>query len=99
MRNSEKINRSSAVSIFGQYFLNRMAWDHVLGDEPGGPNVSELIALVRTTDIIDLALTFISARDCEVFQGECDGFVSQLRKCGVSTELCVWPGPSMDLIW
>lgn len=71
---------------------NRMAWDHVLGDERGGPNVSELVAPARATNLIGLAPTFIDAGECEVFRDEAVAFASQLWKSGVSTELHVWPG-------
>lgn len=71
---------------------NRMAWDHILGDERGGPNVSELIAPARATDLTGLAPTFIDAGECEVFRDDAVAFALQLWKFGVSTELHIWPG-------
>lgn len=71
---------------------NRMAWDLVLGAERGGDNVSELLAPARATDLSGLPRTFIDAGECEVFRDEAVAVASVLWKCGVSTELHVWPG-------
>ena len=71
---------------------NRMAWDHVLGEDRGGPAVSELVAPARATDLVGLPPTFVDAGECEVFRDEAVAFASQLWKCGVSAELHVWPG-------
>lgn len=71
---------------------NRMAWDHVLGENRGGPKVTELMAPARATDLAGLPPTFIDAGECEVFRDEAVAYASQLWKCGVSAELHVWPG-------
>ncbi|KAH7391680.1 Alpha/Beta hydrolase protein [Cadophora sp. MPI-SDFR-AT-0126] len=71
---------------------NRMAWDMVLGSKRGGPEVSELVAPARATDLYGMPQTFIDAGDCEVFRDEAVAFASQLWKCGVQCELHVWPG-------
>ncbi|KAH7136210.1 Alpha/Beta hydrolase protein [Dactylonectria macrodidyma] len=71
---------------------NRMAWGHVLGSARGGPDVSELVAPARATDLEGVAPAFIDAAECEVFRDEAVAYASQLWKCGVPAELHVWPG-------
>ncbi|KAI9148791.1 Carboxylesterase NlhH [Paramyrothecium foliicola] len=72
---------------------NKMAWDLVLGQEVrGGPDVEPITAPARMTDLEGLPPTFIDAGECEVFRDEAVALASQLWKCGVSTELHIWPG-------
>ncbi|KAJ9662468.1 hypothetical protein H2198_001357 [Neophaeococcomyces mojaviensis] len=71
---------------------NRMAWDHVLGNERGGPNVSELVSPARAKDLAGLPPTFIDVGVCEVFRDEAVAFASRLWESGVSAELHAWPG-------
>lgn len=72
--------------------VNAMAWDCVLGSKRGGPDVSELVAPARATDLSGLPPTFIDAGEAEVFRDEAVAYASLLWKCGVSAELHVWPG-------
>ncbi|KAJ5383585.1 Alpha/beta hydrolase fold-3 [Penicillium concentricum] len=71
---------------------NLMAWDWVLGSARGGPDVSELVAPARATDLTGLPPTFIDAGEAEVFRDEAVAYASKLWKFGVSAELHVWKG-------
>ncbi|KAL3429997.1 Alpha/Beta hydrolase protein [Aspergillus tetrazonus] len=71
---------------------NRMAWECVLGGDRGTPDVIELVAPARATDLTGLPPTFIDVGEAEVFRDEAVAFASLLWKCGVSAELHVWRG-------
>lgn len=72
--------------------VNRMAWDCVLGDKRGDPNVDGKVAPARERDLSGLPPTYIDVSECEVFRDEAVAFATQLWESGVSAELHVWPG-------
>ncbi|KAJ3526638.1 hypothetical protein NM208_g11094 [Fusarium decemcellulare] len=72
--------------------VNRMAWDCVLGDRRGKPDVDPRLAPARATDLAGLPPTYIDASECEVFRDEAVAFASRLWESGVSAELHIWPG-------
>ncbi|EXA48881.1 hypothetical protein FOVG_02220 [Fusarium oxysporum f. sp. pisi HDV247] len=72
--------------------FNRMAWGHVLGDQRGGPDVSEFVAPARAENLTGFPPTFIDAGSCEVFRDEAVAFALQLWKDGMTAELHIWPG-------
>jgi acetyl esterase/lipase len=71
---------------------NTQAWDMVLGDKRGGPNVNELWAPARAKDLSGLPPTFIDAGECEVFRDEAVAYASKMWECGNTAELHIWPG-------
>ncbi|KAI9147090.1 Carboxylesterase NlhH [Paramyrothecium foliicola] len=71
---------------------NKQAWDMVLGSRRGGPDVSELEAPARATDLSNLPPTFVDAAECEVFRDEAVAFASKLWASGSTAELHIWPG-------
>ncbi|KAL4734774.1 Alpha/Beta hydrolase protein [Aspergillus similis] len=73
--------------------MNRLAWNSVLGnDGPGRPDPSDPVVPARVSDLSGLPPTFLDVGDAEVFRDETVAYASVLWKCGVSTELHVWPG-------
>jgi acetyl esterase/lipase len=71
---------------------NSLGWTCLLGDRKGGNDVSPYTAPARATDLSQLPPTFIDVGNAEVFRDEDVAYASQLWKCGVQTELHVWPG-------
>jgi acetyl esterase/lipase len=72
--------------------INRMGWDLVLGEERGGPKVTELMSPSRATDLSELPPAYIDAGERESFRDEAVAYASQIWKCGGSAEIHVWPG-------
>ncbi|KAJ6442477.1 hypothetical protein O9K51_03652 [Purpureocillium lavendulum] len=71
---------------------NIEAWDMVLGNRRGKPDVSHLEAPARATDLSGLPATFIDVGECEVFRDEAVAYASKMWECGSTAELHVWPG-------
>jgi acetyl esterase/lipase len=72
--------------------LNRFGWTALLGQEPGGPDVSPYAAAARAEHLEGLPPTFISVGSLDLFLEEDMEYARRLIRAGVPTELHVYPG-------
>ena len=71
---------------------NRFGWAALLGQEPGGPDVSPYAAASRATDLTGLPPTYIMTGALDLFLEEDMDYARRLIRAGVPTELHVYPG-------
>lgn len=71
---------------------NRFGWTALLGQEPGGPNVSPYAAAARADHLEGLPPTFICVGALDLFLEEDMEYARRLMRAGVPTELHVYPG-------
>ena len=71
---------------------NRFGWTALLGQEPGGPNVSPYAAAARAEKLAGLPPTYIGVGTLDLFLEEDMEYARRLIRAGVSTELHVYPG-------
>src|SRR5581483_5805547 len=71
---------------------NRFGWRALLGQEPGGPDVSPYAAAARAESLAGLPPTFISVGALDLFLEEDLEYARRLMRAGVPTELHVYPG-------
>ena len=85
-----------AIPYAGEYIWHRQnnlfGWTSLLGQEPGGADVSPYAAPSRATDLAGLPPTFIGTAALDLFVDEDIDFAARLIRAGVPTELHVWPG-------
>jgi acetyl esterase/lipase len=70
----------------------RFGWTALLGQKPGGPDVSPYAAAARAEHLEGLPPTFISVGALDLFLEEDLEYARRLIRAGVSTELHVYPG-------
>jgi acetyl esterase/lipase len=71
---------------------NRFGWASLLGQAPGGPEVSPFAAPARAADLADLPPTFLAVGALDLFLEEDLDYARRLIRAGVPTELHVYPG-------
>lgn len=71
---------------------NRFGWTALLGQEPGGPDVSPYAAAARADHLGGLPPTYISVGALDLFLEEDLEYARRLMRAGVPTELHVYPG-------
>ena len=71
---------------------NRFGWTALLGQEPGGPDVSPYAAAARADSLEGLPPTFICVGALDLFLEEDMEYARRLMRSGVPTELHVYPG-------
>lgn len=71
---------------------NRFGWTSLLGQEPGGSDVSPYAAAARAESLVGLPPTFISVGALDLFLEEDLEYARRLMRVGVPTELHVYPG-------
>jgi len=71
---------------------NRFGWAALLGQEPGGPDVSPYAAAARATDLTGLPPAYIMTGALDLFLEEDMDYARRLIRAGVPTELHVYPG-------
>lgn len=71
---------------------NRFGWTALLGQEPGGPEVSPYAAAARAEQLEGLPSTFIGVGTLDLFLEEDMEYARRLIRAGVPTELHVYPG-------
>jgi triacylglycerol lipase len=71
---------------------NRFGWTSLLGQAPGGPDVSPFAAPARATDLSGLPPTFMICGALDLFLEEDLDYARRLIRAGVPTELHVYPG-------
>lgn len=71
---------------------NRFGWTSLLGQEPGGADVSPYAAAARAEHLEGLPATFINVGALDLFLEEDMEYARRLMRAGVPTELHVYPG-------
>lgn len=71
---------------------NRFGWSALLGQEPGGADVSPYAAAARAADLAGLPPTYIATGALDLFVDEDMDYARRLIAAGVPTELHVYPG-------
>nr|WP_236600289.1 alpha/beta hydrolase [Ktedonobacter sp. SOSP1-85] len=71
---------------------NRFGWSSLLGQEPGGPDVSPYAAAARAEHLEGLPATFLYVGALDLFLEEDLEYARRLMRAGVPTELHVYPG-------
>lgn len=71
---------------------NRFGWQCMLGEEPGGAEVSPYVAAARAEDVAGLPPTYIATGALDLFRDENITYAHRLLAAGVPTEFHVWPG-------
>lgn len=71
---------------------NHFGWSSLLGQEPGGPNISPYAAAARADHLEGLPPTFIGVGALDLFLEEDLEYAHRLMRAGVPTELHVYPG-------
>ncbi|GHO90640.1 esterase [Reticulibacter mediterranei] len=71
---------------------NRFGWTSLLGQEPGGSDVSPYAAPARAEHLEGLPATFINVGALDLFLEEDLEYARRLMRAGVPTEVHVYPG-------
>lgn len=71
---------------------NRFGWTSLLGQEPGGTDVSPYAAAARAEHLENLPATFLNVGALDLFLEEDLEYARRLMRAGVPTELHVYPG-------
>lgn len=71
---------------------NHFGWSALLGEAPGGPDISPYAAAARAKDLAGLPATFISTPTLDLFVDEDIAYARRLMRAGVPVELHVYPG-------
>lgn len=71
---------------------NHWGWTFLLGQEPGGPDVSAYAAPARAADLSGLPPAFVDAGANEVMRDEAVEYALRLWAAGGQAELHVWAG-------
>jgi acetyl esterase/lipase len=71
---------------------NRFGWASLLGQSPGGPDVSYYAAPARAPDLAGLPPTFIACGALDLFLEEDMEYARRLVRAGVPTEMHIYPG-------
>ncbi|MBI1257900.1 MAG: alpha/beta fold hydrolase [Chloroflexi bacterium] len=71
---------------------NRFGWTSLLGQQPGGENVSPYAAAARAENLEGLPAAFINVGAIDLFLEEDLEYARRLMRAGVPTELHVYPG-------
>ena len=80
----------------GQYVWtpadNVFGWTSLLGQAPGGPDISHYAAAARAEDLTGLPPTYIGCGALDLFVEENMEYARRLIRAGVPTELHIYPG-------
>lgn len=71
---------------------NHFGWSALLGQPPGGPDISAYAAAARALDLTRLPPAFISVGMLDLFLEESLEYARRLIRAGVPVELHVYPG-------
>lgn len=96
MLDDRSVTMAESHPYTGEYIWtaesNRFGWTALLGQEPGGPNVSPYAAAARAEKLEGLAPAFIGVGTLDLFLEEDLEYARRLMRAGVPTELHVYPG-------
>lgn len=88
--------RADLSPMFGEFVWtnasNHFGWASLLGQAPGGPDVSPYAAAARAESLAGLPPTFISTGALDLFTEENLEYARRLMAEGVPVELHVYPG-------
>jgi acetyl esterase/lipase len=71
---------------------NHFGWTSLLGQDPGGPDVSPYAAAARAEHLENLPAAFIYVGSIDLFLEEDLEYARRLMRAGVPTELHIYPG-------
>lgn len=71
---------------------NRFGWSALLGQAPGGADISPYAAPARASDLAGLPATFLMTGELDLFVDENIDYARRLVRAGVPTELHIYPG-------
>jgi acetyl esterase/lipase len=71
---------------------NRFGWTSLLGQAPGGPDVSPYAAAARAESLAGLPPTYMICGALDLFLEEDMEYARRLIRAGVATELHIYPG-------
>jgi acetyl esterase/lipase len=71
---------------------NRFGWTSLLGQGPGGPDISPYAAAARAEQLEGLPPTFINVGALDLFLEEDMEYARRLTRAGVPTEFHIYPG-------
>jgi triacylglycerol lipase len=95
--------RADLSPMFGEYVwtreANRFGWHALLGQPPGGHDVSPYAAAARADDVSGLPPTFIATGAMDLFTEENLEYARRLMAAGVPVELHVYPGAPHGFMW
>jgi triacylglycerol lipase len=95
--------RADLSPMFGEYVWdrdkNRFGWTALLGQAPGGHDVSPYAAAARAEDLSGLPPAFISTGAMDLFTEENLDYARRLMATGVPVELHVYPGAPHGFMW
>jgi len=74
------------------YENNALGWEALLGEAPGGPEVSPYAAPARATDLADVAPAYVEVGALDIFRDEDIEYARRLARAAVPVELHVHPG-------
>jgi acetyl esterase/lipase len=96
MLDDRTVTKADAHPYTGQFIWthddNAYGWTALLGEPPGGKQVSPYAAPARATDLTGFPPTFVSVGALDLFSEECLDFARQLMRAGVPTDLHVYGG-------
>ncbi|MFD5539087.1 alpha/beta hydrolase [Streptomyces sp. NPDC127079] len=75
------------------------AWNALLGDRRGGPDVSPYAAPARAADLAGLPRTYLDTGSAEGFRDEILDYARRLSEAGVSVDLHMWGGGFHGFDW
>lgn len=78
---------------------NHFGWTGLLGEPPGGAEVSPYAAAARAADLTGLPKAYIATGALDLFLEENLAYAQRLIRAGVATELHVYPGAFHAFQW
>jgi acetyl esterase/lipase len=96
MLDDRTVVQADPSPYLGQFVWTRAAnlfgWTSLLGQSPGGPDVSPYAAAARAGDLAGLPPTYIICGALDLFLEEDMDYARRLIRAGVPTELHIYPG-------
>jgi acetyl esterase/lipase len=96
MLDDRTVTNSADHAYVGEFIWtkesNFFGWTALLGQEPGGEDVSPYAAAARATDLAGLPATYLTVGSLDLFLEEDLEYARRLIRGGVPTELHVYPG-------
>ena len=96
MLNDRTVAAAESHLYTGEYIwtpeANRFGWTALLGQEPGGPDVSPYAAAARAEHLEGLPPAFLSVGTLDLVLEEDLEYARRLMRAGVPTELHIYPG-------
>ena len=91
-KNISQVDEGMEDTLVWSRGSNLIGWRSLLGQDPGGQDVSIYAAASRAQDLTGLPPTYICVGDIDLFAEEDIEYASRLIASGIPTELHVYPG-------